>query len=442
MPRSAGGGSLYQAMRGWVDEHLATRGYTKPCCKRLALLVTGLTVGEPATVSGLSQTLHGQAISAAQEPSIARRVLRLLDEAAFDPARLLPEVFRSLLPQVLAGVLAAHAVSQRTQSPAPHARFPRLRIVVDESSDQDAVHLLVVGLWYQGLVLPLAVRVWPQNTPLAEGDYWSALGSLLWEVHAVLPPALRDHVLLLADRGYGHPRVVDLATALGWAWVLRSTGQVRVQFPDGTQTPLRELAPRPGTVWGRGQTLPLDALSPDAQAPLAVFKQAGWRRAQVVAVWLADQPEPWLLLTNQPTDPARLAEYAQRWAIERLFLSWKSHGWNLEAGRVRDAARVGRLISGLVLATWWRIAHALPAAARQLAHLATSTRAYQLPLPLVPPTGDPRPWPAKFSLFTWGRKVIAETACRWVAPPAEWTFPDWDSLTWPQRCQLAAHPAP
>jgi hypothetical protein len=403
-------------------------------------LVTGLVAGEPATVSGLSQTLQGQAISPAREPSIARRLLRLLEEPALDPATLLPDVFRALLPTVLAGVLASHAVSARTTSAAHHGRFGRLRLVVDESSDEDAVHLLVVGLWYQGLVLPLAVRVWPQNTPLPEGEYWSALGSLLWEVYAVLPPELRDHVLLLADRGYGQPRLVDLATALGWAWILRLNGQVRVQFPDGAQAPLRELTPHPGTVWGAGPATPLDTLPPDPGAPVAVFKKAGWRRAQVVAVWLAEQPEPWLLLTNQPARAERLAEYAQRWAIERLFLSWKSHGWNLEAGRVRDTARLGRLVSGLVLATWWRIALALPAAARELAHLTAPPRTYQLPLPFALPEGDARPWPAKFSLFTWGRKVVAETACRWVAPPAEWTFPAWEALTWPQRCTAVYHP--
>jgi hypothetical protein len=439
MPPSAPTGSLYQTMLLWVEERLAMQGCPKPGCKRLALLLTGLTAGEPATVSGLSQTLKGQAITPAQEPSIARRLLRLLDDPAFDPATLLPAVFGPLLPTILAGVLAAHAVSQQTTSAAHQARFGRLRIVVDESSAEDAVHLLVVGLWYQGLVLPVAVRVWAPNTPLADGEYGCALGSLLWEVHRVLPPDLRDHVLLLADRGYGHPRLVDLASALGWAWVLRLSGQVRVPFPDGPQASLRTLAPRPGTAWGEGTSLPA-ALPGDPSAPLAVFKKAGWRRAQVVAVWLPDQAEPWLLLTNLAATVARLAEYAQRWAIERLFVSWKSHGWDLEAGRVRDAARVGRLVSGLVLATWWRIAIALPEAARQRAHLAQRAHSYQVPLPFAPPAGDHRPWAAKRGLFTWGRKVVAQTACQWGAPPCEWTFPDWDTLTWPQRCQTAYHP--
>ena len=440
MPRSTRSGSLYRQVLEQVERQLRTQGYPAPLCKRLALLVTGLTAGGPATVSGLSQTLHHLAITPAAEPSIARRVLRLLDDPRLDPERLLPAVFGPLLSTLLAGVLAAHAVNQQTTSAAHHARFSRLRVVVDESSDEDAVHLLVVGLWYQGLVLPLAVRVWPQNQRLSAGAWWQALGSLLWEVHDLIPLPLHDHVLLLADRGYGHPRMMDLANALGWAWVLRASGQVRVQFSDGREASLRELAPRPGTQWGMGTTLP-EEWAVDPTIPLRVFKKAGWRRAQIVAVWLREQDEPWLLLTNLTATVARLAEYAQRWGIERLFLCWKSHGWDLEAGRVRDVARVGRLLSGLVLATWWRIALALPAAGREVATLAIAAHAAQLPLPFVPPHGDARPWVAKFSLFTWGARVVADTACRWVAPPSTWTFPDWDTLTWSQRCQAVYHPS-
>jgi Transposase DDE domain len=439
MPRLARVGSLYQTVLQQVEDQLVTQGYPQPLCKRLALVVTGLTAGAPATVSGLSQTLHGLHITEAAEPSIARRLLRLLDDPRLDPSRLLPDLFAPLLPQLLAGVIAAHATNAATTTAAQHARFGRLRVVVDESSQEDAVHLLVVGLWYQGLVLPLAVRTWAQNTPLEEDAWWSALGSLLWEVHRLLPPPLRDHVLLLADRGYGHPRLLDLATALHWAWVVRVSGQVRVRLPDGTICPLRTLVSAPGRTWSRDSGYPTSSAdAPDA--PLAVFKKAGWRRVQVVALWLTGQTEPWLLLTNLPARVARLAEYAQRWAIERLFLTWKSHGWDLEAGRVRDAARVGRLVTALVLASWWRVAIALPEATRQLAALGVRpARPYQLRLPFAPPT-DPRPWAGKFSLLSWGARVIAQSDCRRECPPQDWSLPDWDAPAWSLRCQLLYHP--
>jgi hypothetical protein len=433
---------------------LATAGYPVPTRKRLALVLTGLVAGEPATVSGLSRTLASLAVTPAQEPSIARRLLRTLADPGLDPIRVLPALFGHYLPELLAGLIAAHGANAATAS-GHHRRFRPVRLVVDETSQEDAVHLLVVGLLYQGVVLPLAVRAWPQNAPLPADAYWAALGGLLWEVHGLLPACLRDHVVLLADRGYGHPRMVDLANSLGWAWVLRTTGSVALQFPDGTTRLLRELVPQPGRRWSGGKEARAGSearassegatvrTTGDLAEPLAVFKTAGWRRAQVVAIWLEGQAEPWLLVTSLPAAAARLAEYAQRWAIERLFLTWKSHGWNLESGRVRDAVRLSRLVSMLIVATWWRIASALPAAGAALERLAGhSPRApRQLALPLAPERDhrpDHRPWPAKRSLFTWGRMVVQDTQCRQATPALDWSFPDWDAPPWPQRCQQVA----
>ena len=64
-----------------------------------------------------------------------------------------------------------------------------------------------------------------------------------------------------------------------------------------------------------------------------------------------------------------MRDYARRWAIERLFLSWKSHGWDLEATTVAPR-RLARLLTGYVVATWWLLAAALPVATAHLATLA------------------------------------------------------------------------
>jgi hypothetical protein len=221
-------------------------------------------------------------------------------------------------------------------------------------------------------------------------------------------------------------------------------------------------------VWLGGSTQ-LEALEAAAaatarEAPLAVFKNAGWRFCRVVAVWAVGQPSPWLLLTNLPAEAARVRDYAQRWAIERLFLTWKAHGWDLEASGVRDPARLGRLLTGLVLATWWRLALALPACLDHLTDLADraacrggrAARPVQLPLPWPvdavtpslplpsrsPADRSPRPWAAKFSLLTWGAKVARRTALRSQTPALCWTFPWWEAPLWSAEChRVYAQPA-
>ena len=98
-------------MEQWVADALRPEGYARPACKQIALLLTGLVAGEPATVSGLSRTLAGGGLHPAHEPSIARRLLRLLGEHHLDPDRLLPAIFRRYLPDLLAGLVAAHAAN-------------------------------------------------------------------------------------------------------------------------------------------------------------------------------------------------------------------------------------------------------------------------------------------------------------------------------------------
>jgi len=258
---------LYETLLTWTLERLRRQGYARPACKRVALLLLGLVGGDQATPAGVAATVHGLAVSPATEPSIARRVARLLGDERLDPARLLPALFADLLPVLLRGWVAAHAANEGA-GPYHHRRFRPLRLVVDESTVEDRVHILALGLAFQGVVLPLGVRCWPQNTPLPAGEYWAQVGSLFWEVQALLPAVLRDHVLLLADRAYGVPRMVDLCRSLGWAWVLRLQGQTRVQFADGTEQAVRDLAPRPGTAWvGPGRDIDAAAGPPAPGGP-------------------------------------------------------------------------------------------------------------------------------------------------------------------------------
>jgi len=439
----AADGPLYDAALTLLTTVLAPDGHSRPTCKRLALLVTGLLAGPRGTPSAVAHTAFTLGIGTAQqEPSVARRVARLLDDPHLDPARLLPPLARAVLPVLLADAARAHDHSIGAGArPSPHhARWRGVRLVVDETTHTDQTHVLVVGLAYRGVVVPLGLRTWPQTAPQPLGAYWDRLASLLLEVHSALPPALRPHVLVLGDRFYGVPPVLDLLSTLGWACVLRVQGQTRVCLPDGTERALRTLVPRPGTYW-TGYELPFPAAeAAPAAAPLAVFKSAGWRALQVVAAWVPGQAEPWLLVTTLPATCARLRDYAIRWAIERLFLGWKSHGWDLEATAAAPR-RLARLLTGYVVATWWLLAAALPVATAHLAALAAHRgRAPRHPVQLPLPWSAPAvPWPAKRSLLTYGRQAFAQVDARVQRPPLCWRFPAWDAPAWSTECTALYH---
>jgi hypothetical protein len=433
----------------WLRRHLPSTSYPKPVCKRLALLVGGLLVKRDCTLGALAAAVDGLAVSTATAESIERRLRRVLQDDRLDPTQVLPALFGAVLPTLLADLLARHAASDRHASER-HAGRVLVRVVVDDTSHTDRVHLMVAGLAYRGLVVPLLVRTWEQNAPLAQGVYWTHLQGMLSDVQALLPPVLRDHVLLVADRAFGVPRMLDLLSGLGWHWLLRVQGQTHVRRRDGTTRALRSLVPGPGATWfGRFDPRPAAPGVADPAAVAGVFKAAGWRASQVVAAWAPGADEPWLLLTSLNPTPACLLEYARRWGIERLVLSWKSRGWDLEASRVLDPARLGRLLTGLVLATLWRLAAGVLDATLRLADLRRRATARagppravrQLPLPLdadLQPRQDAaRPHAAKRSLFTRGTDIWEAIAAKRETPPLRWQFPDWDAPTWATQARHA-----
>ena len=423
---------LYDEVLAWVTERLAPVGLPKPLGKRLAVAMCGLVMSNKATTGEVSSAVAALEISQAKEESVARRLQRSLRDTRLDPS-LLPAVFGGVLPELLADHVRAHATNSGTPE-KQHERFVGVVVVVDESSQEDEVHLLVGGVPVGGVVLPLAVRTWEQNAAMAPGEYWTQLMGLLLDIQQMLPPQLREHVLLTADRAYGVPRMLDVLGALDWNWLLRVQGQTQVRLPDGRCCPLRQLVPKPGRQWSSGFGHG-SATEREASSPMDVFKGAGWRRSQVVAVWPEGQQEPWLLVTSLPAKLQRVQEYAQRWAIERLFLAWKSHGWDIEASGVHDPQRLGRWLTVIALATLWRLAMALPVALERLADLAARVGkgARQLRLPGI--SAPPRPWAAKFSLLTLGAQV-AHRASRLTGTPALcWRLPFWEGRTWDQTCR-------
>ena len=430
---------FYQEVLHWVTTKLQPAGFPKPMCKRLAVIISGLVASEKATIGEVATAVEVLAISQAKSESIARRLQRVLQDARLAPS-LLPLIFRPLLPELLRAQLLAHAANSGTVT-YHHERFTGVVIVLDESSQKDEVHLLVAGLPVGGIVLPLAVRTWPQNVPMPEGEYWTQVTGLLQGIQDMLPPELRDHVLLTADRAYGVPRMLDILTALDWNWLLRVQGQTAIRLRNGTCRPLRTLVPKPGTQWTSGFSSKETTEAPESEA-VGVFKAAGWRGSQVVAVWAEGQAEPWLLLTSLPATQARLAEYAERWTIERLFLSWKSHGWDIESSGIHDPQRLGRLLTGIALATLWRLALALPTVVSHLADLASRTGRSPRQLRLPGFTAPPRPWVAKFSLLTWGAKVARAASLHMHTPALCWRLPFWEGRTWAEMCRdacLTAH---
>jgi hypothetical protein len=286
-------------------------------------VVNGLAVFSVAMA--LAGHCHsGRLASVAPSPragavSRRRRWERLLSNRRLRPEEAMGMLTRALLPSLPAG--------------------PRRRLVLilDETPGgvRGRLRCMKLSVAYRRRVVPIAFECYP------EGRLPVPMPKLLWRL---LRRAARSlprgvEVTLLADRGLSWPCVMDCCRSLGWHYVLRLQGGTRVRVAGGRVVKgAWELA-----AW-RGS--PLWCLR-----GVEVFKDAGWRRANVVATWERGCKGPWLLASDLPATFARCRDYCRRVWCEQIHRDEKSHGFNWHLSRVRDAGHAARLVLVMALAT-------------------------------------------------------------------------------------------
>jgi Transposase DDE domain len=371
---------LYAVVEGKLQAVLSGAGVRVTTVRRLALLIVGLIGAQSSVMTRMAAGLWEAGVSGAERPSILRRLRRTLSDTRLTQACYTPAV-RALVDW--------DGLRKRHQ--------PAI-LALDESSQDERVHLLRVGLTYWGTTLPLAWEAWEQNVAQEDGAYWERMDRALDRAAGIVPPDL--DVIATADRAFDVASFVDRLAARGWHWVVRLKAEGAHRFLDrrGQEHSLKELihrhVPAPGHRWkARGR----------------IFKKAGWRDASVVAVWAPGAKERLVVITDLPPRWEVLGHYDRRFWIENGFRTDKSSGWQWEANRVADLDRQRRLLVAMAWATLFVLILGL-AEARSL--LAATT----LPTTRARP---PRPQPARDSLFSLGLR----SARRWLARTARPLFP-------------------
>lgn len=271
---------------------------------------------------GLTQALHCHLSRAALGlgssvplPSVIRRFERLLANPRFSS----PE--------------CACAVSRTILSAWDHCR---IELLLDETPLSNRLRCLKVSVRYRGRALPLVWRCYAPDTPPLPLPQLAC--TLLWQVANLLPP--HAEVILLADRGLSWPQVFDTVRLFGWHPLLRLQKDVRVRLSDGTIAPVIRLLEEGAVPFWQGEA--------------EIFKDAGWRRTNLVLVWQESDPKnPWLLATTLPADRRACGLYRRRMRQEESFRDEKSYGFHWNQSRVWKPEHAERLLLGVALATLW-----------------------------------------------------------------------------------------
>ncbi len=397
MPAQA---ELYAVVVSKLQEVLSGEGVRVTTVRRLALLVTGLVAAKSSVVSQMASGLWEVGVSAARVPSIARRLRRSLGDAKVSATTCYEPAVRTLIDW--AGLAR---------------RGKPVILALDESSQDERVHLLRVSLTYWGTALPLAWAVWPQNEPLAEGEYWRRIDAVLDRAAALVPAGLT--VIVTADRAFDIPPFVARVAARGWHWVIRLKAEGTHRFRDhqGREHRLKALIHRhvaaPGQRWkARGQ----------------IFKGAGWREASVVAVWAPGAKGRLVVITDLPPRWEVLRHYDRRFWIETGFRSDKSSGWQWEACQVTDLDHHARLLVAMAWATLLVLCLGLADA-----RLALATVAAQRTSPATSHRSPPKPQHARASLFTLGLSLAKRWLARTATPRFRWLLSHLSAPAWTTR---------
>jgi len=218
-------------------------------------------------------------------------------------------------------------------------RGRRITLLLDETALGPWLLCMKVSVAYRRRALPLAWTCYrPGALPIPQPEI---VELVLRQAAQCLPPDQEVTVVLMADRGLSWPLLIDLCRELGWHYLLRVQEQTAVRMNRGPSHPMGSLASRRGESFcGRGE----------------VFRAAGWRESNIVAVWESAESEPWLLITDLPPRLKRCKEYRRRMWQEEAFRDEKSHGFNWQRSRVREPDHADRLLLVMLLATWMVIA--------------------------------------------------------------------------------------
>ena len=176
-----------------------------------------------------------------------------------------------------------------------------------EINNHDDQSTLVLSLVTDhGRAAPLIwLTVWKEEIASRRNDYEDACLRRLAET---VPPGCK--VTILADRGFGDQKLFAFLATLGFGYVIRFRGNIRVTDADGAFRPAAEWVGR----GGRARKLR------DARVT-AKGQQVG----AVVCVHAKGMKEPWCLAASDPEAPAATLVncYARRWTIEPQFRDTK-----------------------------------------------------------------------------------------------------------------------
>jgi len=280
---------------------------------RLSPAIQSVTNAVVGVVNAVSLSIHAIGAGLAQTSGLnTKHAIKQVDRLLSNPGFNVWALFAHWVPYVLAAT-------------------PEIVVALDWT-DFDADGHSTIALYLvtaHGRATPLVWMTVPKARLTGRRNRYE--DTVLLRLHEVVPPGVK--VTILADRGFGDQHLYAYLTDLGFDFIIRFRGVVRVQSRDG------EVRPAHAWVPPNGKTRQLK----DAQVTTD-----GYPVDSVVCVKARGMKDAWCLAVGggARTGATAVKLYARRFTIEESFRDTKDprYGLGLSATHVHDVRRRDRLL--------------------------------------------------------------------------------------------------
>lgn len=278
----------------------------------MAWLMAGMIISRSVHLSHISGKIPGKA----KRRSRTRQLARLIDNKHIRVRRWYEPIARQLLQK---------AAQQNAW----------VRLIIDCSKVGNGHQLCIVALAYRRRALPI---VWTWVRAKRGHSSGPKQQALLAYVHQLMPAMAQ--VVVTGDSEF--TPLQPTLEEWGWFYVLRQKSSYLLRSSDSD-------------AWQRCDSL----LTKSGQRRwlLSIQFTAKYKHVcNFLALWQRGESTPWLLATNLPTPYLTRLHYSRRMWIEEMFGDFKSHGFDLEATRLRHFQRLSRLTLAVALVYVWLVA--------------------------------------------------------------------------------------
>jgi hypothetical protein len=265
--------------------------------------LTALLASQSVRLSSWIHWIPGKAKAASR----IRRFTRWLNNSSIDSHAWFASIF-------------IYAMREWTQMP--------IFLALDTSMLYGRFCCVQISMIYMNRAIPVAWRVLEHKSASVKyGQY----AQLFDSVKALLPRNV--DIFFLADRGFVCRDLMRRLQQLGWIWRIRVKENQKLQTKNGFIMP---------------KTLPLSPGKALLFSKNLNFGK-GLERISLSAGWGRGCEEAWYVLSADVASTEVFIDYSRRFGIEEGFRDEKGGGFDLEAGRIRNAAKLERLL--LVVST-------------------------------------------------------------------------------------------